>query len=61
MIEERREITLLKAVLEILGKADSGPNVEDIFSLIAAYDGTDCDGRCLMEDIKDYLKYEADQ
>lgn len=60
MTEERREITLLKAVLEIFEKADRGPYVEDVFSLTAAYDGTDCDGRCLMEDIQHFLKYEAE-
>lgn len=53
---EDRAITLLKATLAILKQADAGPYVESVFSLTANYDGADCDGRCLMEDIEDFLE-----
>ena len=53
---ENRSTTLLKAVLEILNKCDDGPYVKDFFENTAFYDGTDCDGYCLMDDIKNYLE-----
>jgi hypothetical protein len=54
---ENRSTTLLKAVLEILYKCDDGPYVKDFFENTAFYDGTDCDGYCLMNDIENYLEY----
>jgi len=55
---ENRSTTLLKAVLEILYKCDDGPrNVKEFFGETAFYDGAECDGYCLMDDIKNYLEY----
>lgn len=48
-------VVLLKATLEILRKADEGPYVQDVLALTAHYDGTECDGACLMQDIDDFL------
>lgn len=58
LTELRRAHELLKAALEIMTEARKGYYVKDIFSLTAHYDGTECDGLCLMEDIKDYLGVE---
>lgn len=51
-----RAIELLKATLEILRKARQGPYVRNVFALTAFYDGVECDGMCLMEDIEAYLE-----
>ena len=49
---EDRKITLLKAALEIFEKCDASHFVASPFEVTAFYDGTECDGYCLMEDIK---------
>ncbi len=49
---EDRTVVLLQAALDILTKCDNNS-----MSKTAFYDGTDCDGHCLMQDIKDYLDY----
>jgi hypothetical protein len=46
----RAEI-LLKACYDILKKCEQSHYVLDACSQTAFYDGTDCDGYCLMEDI----------
>lgn len=51
-----RCVVLLKAALEILNKADEGPFVHNVFELTAHYDGTECDGLCLKEDIEALLE-----
>jgi hypothetical protein len=51
-----RATILLKAVLEILNKCDKGPYVKDFFGETAFYDGVECDGLCLREDIEDFLE-----
>lgn len=61
---QKRAIELLKATKQILDKANEGPYVENVFELTAFYDGTDCDGYCLLDDINDlfekYKKYEKE-
>ena len=54
---EDRATVLLMAVLEILYKCNDGPYVKDFFGETAFYDGAECDGYCLMDDIKNYLEY----
>jgi hypothetical protein len=49
---------LLKATYDILKKCDEGCEIKDVFAQIAHWDGADCDGGCLMEDIKNYLELE---
>jgi hypothetical protein len=57
---EPRHITLLKAALALLTEADNSIFVIDVMSTTVHYDGADCDGGCLRDDIKHYLEYEAD-
>lgn len=54
---ERMEI-LLNATLEILEKCEQGIYVKNVFEETAFYDGVDCDGFCLKEDIKMLLNPE---
>jgi len=49
-IADRKEI-LLKAAYELLKKQDDNPYIIDCLSTLVHYDGVDCDGSCLMEDI----------
>ncbi|MDY5098734.1 MULTISPECIES: hypothetical protein [Clostridia] len=56
---EDRKVTLLKACLELLQKQDESPYTLDILGETAHYDGADCDGYCLMEDIK--IELELDE
>jgi len=48
---EDRKITLLKAALELLKKCNEGPYVKNALTETVFYDGTDCDGTCLGNDI----------
>jgi hypothetical protein len=54
--ERNRCVVLLKATLEILRKADEGPFVHNVLELTAHYDGTECDGLCLKDDIENLLE-----
>ena len=56
-MKEDRATVLLRATLEILNKCDDGPFVKDVFGETAYYDGTDCDGYCLKEDIEHFLEF----
>ena len=56
-MSEDRAIVLLQATLELLNKCDEGPFVKSVFEETAFYDGTDCDGYCLKEDIKNFLEF----
>lgn len=58
MSEEDRAITLLRATLEILRKCANSNYVLDVLGETAYYDEAECDGYCLMEDIRNYLDYE---
>ena len=51
-----RAYVLLEATLQILKKCNEGPFVQDVFEQTAEYDGTDCDGACLQEDITNLLE-----
>lgn len=55
-MKEDRAIVLLKAALELLNKCDNSPYVLDVLSETAFYDGMDCDGCCLKEDIESFLE-----
>jgi hypothetical protein len=52
--QDRAKI-LLKATLDILTKCEESPVVLDVSSQTAFWDGTDCDGNCLREEIKEFL------
>lgn len=60
MTEEKykRMQELLVATYEILKKCDEGPYVKNVLEETAFYDGVDCDGFCLMEDIEACLEME---
>jgi hypothetical protein len=49
---EDRKITLLKACRDLLEKQENSIYVLDLLSESVFYDETDCDGNCLLEDIK---------
>lgn len=54
-----RKTVLLKAAYDLLKKQDDCGYVLDLLSETAEYDGTQCDGYCLMEDIAIELGIEA--
>ena len=47
-----RAETLLRATYELLQKADDSPYVENVLALTVDYDEAECDGSCLMDDIR---------
>lgn len=49
---EDRKITLLKACVALLEKQDNSPYVLNLLEETVFYDDVDCDGYCLLEDIK---------
>ncbi len=54
-ILERAKI-LLKATYDILQKQKDSPFVLDILCQTAIWDGVECDGYCLHEDIEDFFE-----
>ena len=48
---------LLKATYDILQKQKDSPYVLNFFEQTAVWDGVECDGYCLMEEIEDYLEF----
>ena len=59
-MNEDRAITLLNACRNLLNKQKESSYVLDLLTETVFYDGSDCDGYCLSDDIEDYLmEYEA--
>lgn len=54
--EPDRAETLLRATAALLQKQNEAHYVLNLLSETVPYDGTDCDGFCLMEDIKHELE-----
>lgn len=54
---ERME-TLLKAAYDILKQCDEGVYVKNALEVTAIWDNAECDGYCLMQEIKDELNLE---
>lgn len=52
---EDRAITLLKACCNLLNKQKDSFYVLNLLTETVFYDGADCDGYCLSDDIEDYL------
>lgn len=50
MPQDRKEI-LLRAAYDLLKRSTEPGYVQDAQSILVQYDGTDCDGLTLMEDI----------
>jgi hypothetical protein len=55
-----RAEVLLQAAFDILKQQHDSGEVLNCLSLTANYDGTECDGHCLMEDIAAELDIELD-
>ena len=55
MGNEDRAVTLLRACLDLLNKQKESYYVLNVLEQTVYYDGTDCDGYCLSEDIELYL------
>ena len=51
VMADKRKVVLLKACYDMLRKCDSSHYVQNVMEETVYYDGADCDGRCLMEDI----------
>lgn len=49
---EDRKITLLKACMDLLSKQKNSCYVLNMLEETVFYDEADCDGYCLIEDIK---------
>ena len=54
-IEDGRVKELLGASIELIKKTQNSHIILDIMSETSFYDGTDCDGYCLLEDLNDEL------
>ena len=52
--EQRAEI-LLRATYNILKKCENSFYVLNVLEVTDVWDGVECDGFCLMEDIKDWF------
>lgn len=52
---EDRAMILLKACLSLLNKQKESYFVLNLLEQIVVYDGADCDGYCLSDDIEEYL------
>ena len=51
MTDNERKDILMRATYALLRKCDASPFVMDVMSATAVWDGADCDGSCLMEEI----------
>ena len=49
---EDRKVTLLKACRDLLNKQNESPYVLNMLEELIFYDGAECDGHCLLEDIE---------
>ncbi len=53
-----RLLVLLQATHDILAKCDQGTYVKNVLETSAFYDEAECDGYCLMNDIKAELNID---
>ena len=49
---EDRKVTLLKACRDLLNKQNESPYVLNMLEELIFYDGVECDGYCLLDDIE---------
>jgi hypothetical protein len=58
MTEEQqvRAKILLQATIDILKKCDEGGYVKNVFNETAKWDGVDCDGYCLKEELEQLME-----
>lgn len=57
--ELKRSRILLEATHDLLEKQMESGYVLNLLSETVFYDGAECDGHCLMEDIENLLKYHV--
>jgi hypothetical protein len=53
---KNRKVTLLKACASLLNKQKESPYVLNLLEETVYYDNADCDGYCLLNDIKTELE-----
>lgn len=58
--QEDRKTILLKAAFDLLKKCKDSHYVLDVLEQTVFYDGADCDGSCLMDDIALELDIEVE-
>lgn len=58
--EDRKDV-LLKAAFDLLAKCNNSPYVLHAPAQVVEYDGADCDGSCLMEDIAEELGFDCEE
>ena len=56
-----RAKVLLKATYDILQKQEASPYVLNVLATTAEWDGTECDGYCLEEDIENWFCENFDE
>lgn len=57
---ERKDI-LLRAAYDVLRRAEQSPDgLDDVLTLRMRYDDADCDGACLMDDLRHVLGLDVD-
>ena len=65
MIDEQealeRATILLKATYEMLKQQEDSPIVLNILEQTAVWDGVECDGYCLKDEIKDWFEIYFDE
>ena len=59
MNDEIRKDELLRAAYDLLSKCERSHYVLDAMECTVFYDGTECDGHCLKEDIATVLNIEV--
>jgi hypothetical protein len=58
VVDKERAELLLRAAYDILRQCHESIYVQNVMAVETAYDGVDCDGYCLMNDIADLLDLE---
>jgi hypothetical protein len=53
--QQKRAKVLIQAAIDILEQCENSPYVLDALQVTATWDDTECDGSCLLEEMKDLL------
>lgn len=54
--QQERALILLKATINILDECEKGAFVKNVFEQTATWDGVECDGYCLHEELKELIE-----
>ena len=60
-LRKERSDVLLRAAYDLLQKQNNSPYVLNLLEESVPYDGTGCDGYCLMEDISIHLDIDEEE